>query len=56
MSRKIGGSHGPAIDAFLAGLDEERLPQLVSYGSDALVARLAERTLAGAGLSDWRRR
>jgi hypothetical protein len=29
--------HTP-IDTFLAGLDEERLPQLVSYGSDALVA------------------
>jgi hypothetical protein len=46
--------HAP-IDAFLVGLDEQRLPQLVSYGSAALVARLAERALAGAGLSDWRR-
>jgi hypothetical protein len=43
------------IDAFLAELDEQHLPQLVSYGSDALVAQLAERALAGAGMSDWRR-
>src|SRR4051812_5157462 len=39
------------IDAFLEGLDETRLPQLVAYGSDTLVARLAGRALAGAGLS-----
>lgn len=43
------------IDAFLAELDDQRLPQLLSYGSAALVARLAERALAGAGMSDWRR-
>ena len=39
----------PLIDAFLLRVDEAYLPQLLPYGSADVVARLAERVLAGAG-------
>ncbi len=43
------------IDAFLLRVDDERLPQLLPYGSAEVVARLAERALVHAGYADWQR-